>query len=132
MTRYGRSSIMIAEDDPDDRFLIKKAFEKIKHDLEIHFVNDGEALLSFLDRSHSTSLPDLIILDLNMPKVNGHQALMEIRRKDAFNSIDIVVLSTSIEDKDIEFCKSNGIKAFYIKPASFESLVQIARSIIEG
>ena len=130
---YHQQSIMVAEDDPDDRFLIKNAFEEIMPNLEPFFVANGEELLNRLyqaSKNSSTPLPALIILDLNMPKISGHQALQEIKKKSEFSSIQIVVLTTSVDDEDIEFCKNNGVQSFFTKPDNFDDLLQIIKSII--
>ncbi len=126
---------MVAEDDPDDRFLIKNAFETIKSDPDLQFVNNGEELLSRLDqifKNSLLSLPDTIILDLNMPKISGHQVLMDIKNKAELGSINIVVLSTSSQKSDIEFCKNCGVHSFYTKPDSFDRLVEIIKAILAG
>lgn len=130
---YHQRSIMVAEDDPDDRFLIKSAFEEVVPNLVTYFVTNGEELLNWLNQAHkssSTPLPALIILDLNMPKISGHQALQEIKEKSEFSSIRIVVLTTSANDEDIAFCKNNGVQSFFTKPDNFDDLLQIIRSII--
>ena len=128
-----KSFIVVAEDDVDDRFLIKIAFEQIFPDLDLNFVNNGEELLFLLDQTTTDAsiiMPDLIILDLNMPKMSGHQALLQIKKKAEFDSIEIAVLSTSAEQADIEFCKKQGVRSFYTKPDSFETLVSIIKSIV--
>ena len=133
METHQKYSIVVAEDDADDRFLIKIAFAEIFPVLDLRFVCNGEELLLFLSdtiKNSSPTLPDLIILDLNMPKMGGHQALMEIKKQSELNAIPIAVLSTSVEENDIEFCKKYGVESFYTKPDNFESLVQIIKSMV--
>ena len=125
-------SIVVAEDDPDDQFLIQNAFYEIGSTYTIKFVNDGEELLDHLLQSVNSafgSLPEILVLDLNMPKISGHQALIEIKKNAKFNAINVIVLSTSAEKKDIEFCAAHGIKSYYTKPDNFEDLVAIIKSI---
>ncbi|MFO7964336.1 MAG: response regulator [Desulfobacterales bacterium] len=127
------SSIMVAEDDPDDRFLIQNAFEEITRSHSVNFVKNGEELLGYLDQTHKADpalLPALIILDLNMPKISGHEVLEKLKKNTAFNAIDIVVLTTSCEESDIEFCRLHGVNSFFTKPDTYEKLVQILKLII--
>jgi CheY-like chemotaxis protein len=128
-------TIVIAEDDPDDRFLAKEALEESRLHNIIHFVEDGEELLEYLrregryrDRPH-TAHPGLILLDLNMPRKDGREALREIKSDELLRQIPIVVLTTSKSDEDIVRSYHLGVNSFITKPVTFEGLVEVMRTL---
>jgi CheY-like chemotaxis protein len=114
-------SILIAEDDADDRLLIREAFEENRIPLDLHFVDDGEALMDYL-RHHP--LPDLILLDLNMPRKDGREVLFEIKADPTLKAIPVVILTTSNTREDITRCYSAGANSYITKPDSYEKFVQ--------
>lgn len=128
-------SILIADDDADDRMLIEDAFEENGISNQIHFVEDGEQLLAFLRREGdfaeyaSEPLPRLILLDLNMPKVDGRTALAAIKDDPSLNQIPVVILTTSRADTDISKAYALGVNSFISKPLSFDGLVSIVNAI---
>jgi len=95
-----RTILILADDDPDDRLLTREAFEEAGFAGTFQFVDDGQQLLDFLDRSR-TSLPGVILLDLNMPRMNGYEALTELKTDAALRRIPIIVLTTSNASEDI-------------------------------
>ncbi|RJR33162.1 MAG: response regulator [Desulfobacteraceae bacterium] len=121
-----KSVVLIAEDDPDDRFLLEVAFQKFEGDLDFVFVKDGKELMDYLLRpgTNGGPLPEvgLILLDLNMPKIDGRQALLEIKEREDLKDIPIVVWTTSMEDDDREFCAGLGAEGFVTKPFGFDDL----------
>jgi len=127
-------TILIAEDDPDDRMLAREAAREGHLEGELQFVEDGERLLEHL-RSLSalgpgaTGAPGLILLDLNMPRMDGREALRAIKSDPALRRIPVVVLTTSSAEEDIVSTYDLGVNSFIIKPASFASLVEVMRSI---
>ena len=135
MTQKCPISILIADDDADDRMLIEDAFEENGIPNQIHFVEDGEQLLAFLRREGAFSeyasepLPRLILLDLNMPKVDGRTALAAIKDDPALNQIPVVILTTSRADTDISKAYALGVNSFISKPLSFDGLVSIVNAI---
>ena len=135
MTHNFPISILIADDDADDRMLIEDAFEENGISNQIHFVEDGEQLLDFLRREGDFSehaaepLPRLILLDLNMPKVDGRTALAAIKEDPALNQIPVVILTTSRADTDISKAYALGVNSFISKPLSFDGLVSIVNAI---
>src|SRR5262245_29600376 len=96
--------ILIAEDDADDRVLTKEAFDESRLLNEVHFVEDGEELLNYLERKSpyaDAPRPNLILLDLNMPKKDGREALKEIKSNPELRRIPVVVMTTSKAEEDI-------------------------------
>lgn len=121
-------NILIADDDPDDRLLAKDALMQTLNTDSISFVEDGEELMDYLRgvgkfSNGQTSRPDLILLDLNMPRKNGAEALREIREDPALRHIPIVVLTTSKEEEDIYKSYEVGVNSFITKPVTYESLL---------
>lgn len=121
-------SLIVAEDDQDDQLLIKEAFEECGIDTkDIIFVENGEILLETLEAVDNES--SLILLDLNMPKKDGREALMEIRANEKTKHIPIIILSTSDQKEDIKFTYKHGANTYFSKPATFEELVRLCGSL---
>jgi CheY-like chemotaxis protein len=130
MNDMAPKSILMADDDPDDRLLIQEAFQEAGLSTALYFVEDGEELMDFLrhEGKHSQAerpLPGLILLDLNMPRKDGREALREIRADQALRRIPIVVLTTSKSEEDICRSYDMGANSYITKPVSFESLVRM-------
>jgi CheY-like chemotaxis protein len=125
--------ILMADDDADDRLLAKDALAECRLANELHFVENGEELLDYLlRRGRYTSLgdaprPGLILLDLNMPKKDGREALKEIKADPELRKIPVVVLTTSRADTDIGRIYELGANSFISKPVSFDSLVDVMK-----
>lgn len=128
-------TILMAEDDEDDRLLTEEAFREANLNCGIDFVNDGEELLNYLAQRglyaepHPSPRPSLILLDLNMPKKDGREALKEIKNNPLLRRIPVVVLTTSQDQADIDLAYDLGANAFISKPLSFDALVRIIRSL---
>lgn len=118
-------NVLIAEDDPDDRLLIGEAIEEAQLRTELHFVEDGERLMEFLYqcRCSTKQYPCLLILDLNMPRKDGREALQEIKADDVLRRIPVVVFTTSQAEEDIRSSYELGANSFVVKPGSFDDLV---------
>ena len=136
MDRTGKAIIILyAEDDPEDRMLVKDAMEESRLANELDFVEDGEQLMDYLHRRgkytelSNAPLPGLILLDLNMPKKDGREALEEIKANPNLRRIPIVVLTTSKAEEDILRTYDLGVNGFIIKPVTFESLVSIMKTV---
>lgn len=134
-TNAGPFTVLIAEDDPDDRVLLEDAFHEVQLDARMLFVENGEALLCYLrreaeygDRSAYPD-PDLILLDLNMPRKNGREALAEIKGDERLRRIPTVVLTTSRSEEDISSSYAVGANSYIVKPTSFRELVDMAQVI---
>ena len=125
--------ILMADDDADDRLLAKDALTECRLANDLHFVEDGEELLDYLQRRGKYTLlstaprPGLILLDLNMPKKDGREALKEIRADPDLRKIPVVVLTTSKADTDIGRIYELGANSFISKPVSFDSLVEVMK-----
>jgi CheY-like chemotaxis protein len=124
-------SILIAEDDPDDRFLLKKAFEENKAEETIAFVENGIKALQFLKKIRDANhvFPNLIILDLNMPFRDGKEVLREIKEDNVLKRIPVLVLSTSSNEAIIDKCYELGANTYIVKPLSFERLLKVVEQI---
>jgi len=113
---------MIAEDDPDDQLLIRDALEQNGiSEQDISFVDDGQELLLALERGGQN--PDVILLDLNMPRVDGRQALKEIKSNEALKHIPVIIFTTSSSEEDVRLTYQTGGNTFFTKPSSFDDLV---------
>ena len=129
--------ILAADDDPDDRLLIKEALAEVRISNEVDFVEDGQDLLDHLRREgkyagpNGSSRPSLIFLDLNMPRKDGRDALKEIRADSALRRIPVVVLTTSDADEDVFRTYDLGVNSFIKKPVTFEGLVEALRTTTE-
>ncbi len=131
-------TILMAEDDPDDRFLIARAFKELRSNALLHFVKDGEELMQYLRDSGGNSVasdalppPALLLLDLNMPKKDGREALTEIRANPKFLELPVVVWTTSSHEEDIHFCYERGANSYVTKPHSYQDLLNAIRKIVE-
>ena len=119
--------LIIADDDRDDQILLREAIDDYSSPPKISTVSDGCQLMDMISDSE---LPDLVLLDLNMPNKNGLECLSEIRSNDKFKNIKIVILSTSKDIRDIEACYNNGANLFFSKPYTFESLKTLIHSVL--
>ncbi len=120
--------ILIAEDDEDDRLLTQEAFEESRIRNDLVFVEDGERLMHYLKREGEYSgsshpLPGLIILDLNMPRKDGREALAEIKNDPVLRRIPVVVLTTSAAEADVIHSYDLGVAGYIVKPVTFDGLV---------
>jgi CheY-like chemotaxis protein len=128
-------TILMADDDADDRLMAQEAFEEARLANELHFVEDGEALMDYLCRRGQYAArsaaqdPGLILLDLNMPKKDGRQALQEIKADPALRHIPIVVLTTSKAEEDILRTYDLGVNSFITKPVTFAGLVELVQTL---
>jgi CheY-like chemotaxis protein len=127
--------ILMAEDDPDDCLMISKALEDHRIVNRVRFVSDGEELLKYLRHEGIYSdekdnpLPTLILLDLNMPKVDGREALQIIKSDPKFRHIPIVVLTTSKSEEDVARAYQAGANSYITKPVTFVGLVSVLKSL---
>lgn len=134
MKERGRPiSILMAEDDPDDRLLSQEALKEARLANELYFVEDGEELMDFLCRygkytdPATSPRPGLILLDLNMPKKDGREALQEIKGNPDLRVIPVVVLTTSMAEEDILRSYDLGVSGYITKPVKFEELIDVMK-----
>ena len=127
--------IIMAEDDADDRLLVKDALEECQWKADLRFVENGEELLDYLlrqgkyRRAEESPRPGLILLDLNMPRKDGREVLRDIRAHAELRRIPVVVLTTSKADTDIERVYELGANSFISKPIQFDGLVNVMRML---
>ena len=121
--------VLMADDDPEDVLLFRDAFKRSGIREELQSVSDGQELVDFLHAAHSADkpLPDLILLDLNMPRKDGREALAEIKGDPLLRSIPTIVLTTSSREEDVQRCYELGANSYVRKPSTFDSMVDFAR-----
>lgn len=127
-------SILIAEDDSDDRLLMQKALEETGSQERIDFVANGVELLKRLNdllAKETPTYPKFILLDLNMPKMDGCEVLKKIKSHGQFKKIPVIVFSTNKNQQQVEKCYTLGANTYVVKPASFELLVQTVQNILQ-
>lgn len=129
--------ILMAEDDMDDRLLVMDALTECKLEDTIRFVADGEELMDYLLRRgkyltpESAPQPTFILLDLNMPRKDGRQALREIRAHPDLRRLPVVVFTTSKAETDVETVYDLGANSFVVKPVAFDALVKIVGQLAQ-
>ncbi len=127
--------IVMAEDDPDDQMLTRRALKHSRLANTLDIVEDGEELMDYLHQrgpyaeTGAAPRPGLILLDLNMPRMDGREALQRIKSDDDLRRIPVIVLTTSEAEQDIIESYNLGVNAYVTKPVSFEELVQAIRSL---
>lgn len=121
--------IMLADDDDDDRLFFREAFEEIKIDYKLSMFNDGEQLMEYL-HIPSNEVPDVIFLDLNMPRKSGLECLREIRADERLKKISVAIYSTSSSEQDIEDTFVNGANVYIKKPNDFNMLKKILSDVV--
>lgn len=121
--------ILMADDDADDRFLLKAAFEDNEVPNPIIFFEDGERLLDYLSEQPGDNPPLLIFLDLNMPKRDGREVLQALRSNKDWNIIPIIIFSTSNAPDDIRSAYQLGANCYIIKPSSYEGLKEVILNV---
>ncbi len=122
-------SLILADDDPDDRDLFKEAIESKSLNTKLEFAEDGKCLIDIL--SNGNPLPDIIFLDLNMPHKSGFECLIEIRQTERLKNIPVVIYSTSSSIKDIEETFEKGANLYIKKPSSFQDLESITSRVLK-
>ncbi len=127
--------ILMADDDEDDCLMAKEAFEEAHVVNELRFVHDGQELMDYLKRRGKyadpslSPRPGLILLDLNMPRKDGREALKEIKSDPELRSIPVVILTTSKAEEDILRTYADGANSFITKPVTFEGLVNVIKQL---
>jgi DNA-binding NtrC family response regulator len=116
-------TVTLADDDIDDRDLFVEAMSLVDSQISINTVKDGEELMDYLNTN--TVKPGLIFLDLNMPRKNGKECLVEIQESVDLKTIPVVIYTTSLNPRDVEYCMSKGAFHFIRKPNSFEELKEM-------
>ncbi|MBJ7427719.1 MAG: response regulator [Bacteroidia bacterium] len=127
--------IVIAEDDEEDRMLTREAMIESRVKNTVHFVEDGEYLMDYLHNKGDFSdkskypAPGLILLDLNMPRKDGREALKEIKSNEHLKRIPVVILTTSKAEEDIIRTYNLGVNSFITKPVTFEGMINVMKTL---
>lgn len=128
-------NVLMADDNPDDRFLTREAFYEANLKNKLDFVENGEDLMDYLFRKNkyqnlvNEPLPGLILLDLNMPRKDGREALKEIKSNPKLRKIPVIILTTSKAEEDILKTYDLGVNSFILKPISFDDFVDVIKII---
>lgn len=135
MTRETPITVLMVDDDGDDRLLVRDAFRSGGFDTDLRFVADGEELFRYLRREGQyanaarSPRPGLILMDLNMPRMDGREALGRIKSDPALRGIPVVVMTTSDQAADVAACYDSGANSYITKPITFAGLVEVMRGL---
>lgn len=137
MPHSDHKTVLMADDDAEDCMLATEAFAESGAEGTFSCVSDGIELMQYLRDPHLAErgvpgLPNLILLDLNMPRKDGREALIEIKSEPTLQDIPVVILTTSEEQKDIAFTMKAGAKSFITKPETFDRWVELMKSLTES
>ena len=124
------TNIFLADDDEDDRFIFKEALKEIQVPTSLFTANDGEQLMAALN-TLTGNLPDVLFLDLNMPRKNGFQCLREIRQNKNLRSLRTIIFSTSYEKEVIELLFKAGADHYIKKPTEFNELKKVIERVLK-
>lgn len=133
LPRLDPFELLIADDDPDDRFMILRALGRCRATLAVHAVRDGVEVMEQLQalRAAGLPLPRLLLLDLNMPRMDGREVLAALKADAGLRALPVVVLSTSVEAEDLQRAYADGATSFISKPDGFAQLVTTMRTLVE-
>lgn len=121
--------ILLADDDPEDRMIMEDTFREIQLSELVHFVENGENILAYLSTViNDADLPALIVLDLNMPRMNGTQTLKLLKADDRYKHIPVIIFSTSINTIEMNECIKTGASSYVVKPVTYKECLDTARS----
>ncbi len=129
-------TVLVADDDADDRLLIRDAFQECQSQALLQFAIDGVDAINYLtrrekyERPEDSPRPGLILLDLNMPRKDGLETLKEIKNNPHLLDIPVVVLTTSNAQEDVCKMYAHGVSSFIVKPNSFDNLVKITQDLL--
>lgn len=123
---------MVAEDDPDDRFLLQTAFDEMGYKDTLVFVENGvDLFIALNDMSVGADgiFPNFILLDMNMPKKDGYETLRELKQHPLYKCIPVIVYTTTRNEADIRRCYESGANTYIVKPVRFEMLLEVVENI---
>ena len=124
--------ILMVDDDPEDRFIIEDAFRQLSSDVVIRFADSGEIAINLLQENFlKGTVPRLIVLDLNMPRMTGTEILARLKKDDRFKGIPMVIYSTSINPLEREKCMELGAHSYITKPISFSQSIETAKFFLQ-
>ncbi len=126
-----RRTVLMVDDDAEDCLLVRDALREAGRSCDVRFVRDGEELFDYLRHTgeycqgYGAPWPDLILLDLKMPRKDGRESLGELKADPRCRRIPVVVLTSSTAESDVEFCYSLGANSYVTKPSGFRELVEL-------
>lgn len=121
--------VLYADDDIDDKTWVNEACKAAKSPLEMTFVDNGREVFRYLDANRHELLPSLIVLDLNMPELDGRQTLKALKESDVYRNIPVAVVTTSSSRIDQDVCKKLGAALFLTKPDSYSQWQDVVRTL---
>jgi CheY-like chemotaxis protein len=128
--KFQHRPILLIEDNPMDEDLTRRAFARRKVINPIEVARDGEQALEYLERWQAGSpLPVVILLDLNLPKVNGLEILRQFKASSYVQKVPVIILTTSAEDRDIKIAYELGANSYIVKPVDFEKFIEVAAHV---
>lgn len=128
-----KKNILLVEDNLGDARLIQEAIRETGNDVLLTIVTDGTQAMDFLNKANqyaSAPTPDLILLDLNIPKINGRQVLFEVKNNPALKRIPVLILTISQADDDVQYCYTNYANAYIAKPFTLDEFIRLFESIM--
>lgn len=129
MNNFEKQWVIVVDDDEDDRFIIQQAFKQQSHEYLLQALASGQELFWVLDQS--ITLPALLLLDLNMPLMDGFEVLARLRTHSSYSSIPIVILTTSEADVDRQRAQNLGANNFMTKPPTLDELTKVVNQLRE-
>lgn len=129
MTDLGEIEILLVEDDPADAELTMRALRRHRLVNKIHWVKDGEQALQYMDGARGATLPKLVLLDLKMPKVDGMEVLRKLKGSEATQSVPVVIMTSSNEEKDVVESYNLGANSYIVKPVNFEAFLDTVAKV---
>jgi CheY-like chemotaxis protein len=122
--------ILLADDDEADRLLFKEAFDELNIGTTVETVNDGDELMHFMQNTETENLPQILFLDINMPRKNGLECLKEIRADIKYKEVSVAIYSTSSSENDMQETFLNGANVYIHKPNDFQKLKKLLEKAI--
>lgn len=123
-------NLLLADDDEDDCSFFKEALDELSLPVSLVTVNDGVQLMDYLAANGSNNLPDLLFLDLNMPRKNGHECLKEIKEIDLLKNLPIIIFSTSLDIEIVDLMYAKGATYYIRKPGEFSKLKAVINNAL--
>jgi CheY-like chemotaxis protein len=123
--------MLVADDDDDDRLLLKEAIEQCRQEVRLTFTSDGDELLAYLSARAGDGLPDLVLIDMYMPKRNGFEVLKELKNDSVFRRIPVIVFTGSGSDEEAARCYELGANTVIRKPSTFNQLTEVVKIICD-
>ncbi len=126
-----RPVVLLVEDNPDDVELTQRAFERAQVAVTLVIANDALEALDQLHGPNPVALPEVVLLDLNLPKLTGHELLRRLRGHQRTRLLPVVILTTSLEERDVVECYEAGANSYVAKPVDFNQFVEAARCLAQ-